>query len=104
MEPQNPNPKLNILCFVAPLALMVFTFLTDGASWFGPFDSLIFALIIAGVLLICALTAVGLLLFRPSCKTKQAAWSYLFGFAVATSLVVLAAFATLSGQSSPWLQ
>lgn len=93
-EQQKPNRALSIFCFLLPIALTLPAFFIEGFIGLLGFIGIFVSAFLAGYIL----------LFRPSRKIKQAAWSHLFGVAIAISTFILGAYASLSGQSSPWLQ
>ena len=91
---EEPDKRLNIGCFALPCLLILPAPFLDG--WAG------LSGVILGLLL--ALFAGARLMFRPSRALKFAAWSYLFGCAVAMGFLIVGVSMTMSGQSSPWLQ
>ncbi len=91
---QEPDKRLNLVCFLWPLIFgPLLATLFDGGEGLLGYVFCFFS----------ALFALGALLFKPSRKIKQAAWSHIFGFTIALCFFVVGAFFSLSGQQSPWL-
>ena len=93
-KPDAPNSRLNIACFLLPILATFLPMPVEGSAG-------ILGLLVS---VLASFLAAYILIFRPSPKVKGAAWSYLFGFALAITVFVAVANAINAGQPSPWIQ
>ena len=88
------DPKLNATCFLLPnvLALPAYTYTESNLGLMGFLVSLFGALFSAYILI-----------FRPSRRIKQAAWSNILGFSVSIAIFLAGAYMVWNGSPSSHL-
>ncbi len=89
---EEPDQRLNLACFLLPIAGLLLPALLEGNE----------ALLLLVFCFFSSLFALGALFFKPSRKIKQAIWSHVSGFVIATIFFAVSAYINLSGQQSPW--